>query len=316
MSQDLLNLDWKQILQLEKLDANIAFNNFYSAIEPIIDKYMPLEKIKNKEFKRRYKPWITVGIQNNIKRRDKLLRQYLKTNDPTRKYAFHTEYKLIRNRIVNLIKISKQNFYQNYFTANNNNLRKIWQGIKEIINVKNKCNDTPSCISDNNKLLTNPKDISNSFNNYFTNIAGNILKVRKYEGDGNYIKFLPPSKANSISIDPVDGDEICIIIKKFNSNKSSGPNSIPSEILFHMCNELSKPLSWIANICLTTGNHPDKLKIAKVIPVYKKGSKLLTCNYRPISLLSRINKIFEKIQSMTCSMVLDLNTLPIMLLLT
>ena len=100
MSQDLLNLDWKQILQLEKLDANIAFNNFYSAIEPIIDKYMPLEKIKNKEFKRRYKPWITVGIQNSIKRRDKLLRQYLKTNDPTRKSAFHTEYKLIRNGIV------------------------------------------------------------------------------------------------------------------------------------------------------------------------------------------------------------------------
>ena len=59
--------------------------------------------------------------------------------------------------------------------------------------------------------------------------------------------------------------------------------------------ELSKPLSWIANICLSTGTHPDELKTAKVVPSFKKGSKLLTSNYRPISLLSNINKIFEKL---------------------
>ena len=49
------------------------------------------------------------------------------------------------------------------------------------------------------------------------------------------------------------------------------------------------------NISFSTGIHPDKLKIAKVIPIYKKGSKLLTSNYRPISLLSNINKIFGKL---------------------
>ena len=59
--------------------------------------------------------------------------------------------------------------------------------------------------------------------------------------------------------------------------------------------EVSEPLSWIANICFSTGTHPEKLKIAKILPIYKKGSKLLTCNYRPISLLSNINKLFEKL---------------------
>ena len=54
-------------------------------------------------------------------------------------------------------------------------------------------------------------------------------------------------------------------------------------------------MSWISNICFLTGIHPDPLKIAKVVPIFKKGSKLLTCNYRPISLLSNINKIFEKL---------------------
>ena len=174
----------------------------------------------------------------------------------------------------------------------------MWQGINEIINVKAKCNDIPSCISEKNNLITNPTDISNSFNTYFTNVAGNILKENEYRGDltkfPNYAKYVPWAE-NSISVDPVDGDEICMIIKNFNTKKSTGPTSIPSQILFHMRNELCKPLSWIANICLSTGTHPDKLKMAKVIPIFKKWSKLLTCNYSPISLLSNINKIFEKL---------------------
>ena len=54
-------------------------------------------------------------------------------------------------------------------------------------------------------------------------------------------------------------------------------------------------LSWLINISFSTGIHPDKLKIAKVISIYKKGSQLMSSNYRPISLLSNINKIFEKL---------------------
>jgi len=62
-----------------------------------------------------------------------------------------------------------------------------------------------------------------------------------------------------------------------------------------MSDELASPLALIANICFTSGIHPDKLKIAKVIPIFKKGSKLIPSNYRPISLLSNINKIIEKL---------------------
>ena len=55
------------------------------------------------------------------------------------------------------------------------------------------------------------------------------------------------------------------------------------------------PLSKNFNLCITTGYHPQKLKLAHVIPIFKKGCRLLVSNYRPISLLSNINKIFEKI---------------------
>ena len=55
------------------------------------------------------------------------------------------------------------------------------------------------------------------------------------------------------------------------------------------------PIIKIANISFLTGIHPDHLKIAKVIPIFKSGSKMLTSNYRPILLLSNLNKILEKL---------------------
>ena len=58
--------------------------------------------------------------------------------------------------------------------------------------------------------------------------------------------------------------------------------------------EISSPLSKIFNMAVTTGKHPDRLKIVNAIPIFKKGSRLTISNYRPISLLSNVNKIFEK----------------------
>ena len=106
---------------------------------------------------------------------------------------------------------------------------------------------------------------------------------------------MPKSIKNSFAFDPVDEIEILSIISQIKKNKASGPNSIPTEIL-HLIKELiCKPLCTLINMSFSTGTHPDILKIAKTIPVYKKGSRLTISNYRPISLLSNLNKIFEKV---------------------
>ena len=189
MSQDLISLDWKQILQPEKMDANLAFNNFYEALQPIIDKYIPLEKVKKNDHKRRYKPWITLGIRTSMRKRDKLLHLYMKEKNPTQKSSLHYEYKSLRNSIVELTKKSKLNYYNSYFTANNNNLRKVWNGIKDIINIKNKTNDTPTCFTDDNgNAVTDPVQISNTFCKQFSTVADKILEKRAYEGDGELFK--------------------------------------------------------------------------------------------------------------------------------
>ena len=85
------------------------------------------------------------------------------------------------------------------------------------------------------------------------------------------------------------------IIQTHNWKKTTGPNSIPTDILHQLKTEISYPLSIIFNISLNTGTHPELLKPAKVIPVFKKGSQLSTSNYRPISVLSNLNKTGNKI---------------------
>ena len=84
-------------------------------------------------------------------------------------------------------------------------------------------------------------------------------------------------------------------MSSLDSNKSVGPNSIPTKILKLLKNNISSQLSEIFNISFSSGVSPSILKTAKVIPVRKKDSKLDFSNYRPISLLSNIEKILERL---------------------
>ena len=126
-------------------------------------------------------------------------------------------------------------------------------------------------------------------------MADDILTKRKYDGNKCHTEFLKNPSNVSFAIYECDQLEIESIISSLNPKKAIGPNSIPSNILQMLKTDISYPLAIIFNISLRTGVYPDLLKIAKTIPIYKKGSKLITSNYRPISLLSNLNKILEKL---------------------
>ena len=85
------------------------------------------------------------------------------------------------------------------------------------------------------------------------------------------------------------------LILNLNPNKSNGPGSFPTKILKYVVDIIAKPICDLVNMSILNGVFPDALKIAEVIPVFKKGNKLLCNNFRPISLLSNLSKIFEKI---------------------
>ena len=108
-------------------------------------------------------------------------------------------------------------------------------------------------------------------------------------------KHLSNESISTLFLQPTDREEIVNIITSLNSNKASDPNSMTYIILFLLKNEISKQLPNLFNLSFMTGVFPSVLKIAKVVPVFKKVSKLDYVNYRPISLLSNIEKILEKL---------------------
>ena len=98
---------------------------------------------------------------------------------------------------------------------------------------------------------------------------------------------MSPPICDSLFLSPVTANEIEVEIAKLNASKAVGPSSIPIVILKILKCELSGPLETICNTSFLTGSVPEKLKMARVIPIFK--------NYRPISLLSVFNKLLEKL---------------------
>ncbi len=99
---------------------------------------------------------------------------------------------------------------------------------------------------------------------------------------------------NSFFLSPTTENEIKKIISNLNSKKAAGMDNIRLKLLKACSNKLANGLAHIANLSFENRDYPDQLKITKVIPLFKKGEPHLAQNYRPVSLLSIFNKIFEK----------------------
>ena len=242
-----------------------------------------------------FKPWFSLGIRNSIKRRDNLHKRYIKANDIDAKNEYFRQYKELRNRIVTLCRVSKKAYYHKYFNDNANNIKNTWKGIKQIININNKRSNQVSSLLLNNEVITDTKLIANSFNEYFCTIAEK-LQSRIYHAKQNFRDYLTNSNSHSFFIGPTNSTEILSIIDNLSSNKASGPHSIPNELLHTIKYNIAEPLGNIINLSFEKGIYFENLKISKTIPFFKeKGSSLNCTNYRPISLLSNINKIIEKL---------------------
>ena len=292
---DYLGIDWNDVLEVNKVDVNHSLGNFMSKINKLLDKYMPLKKVSKKEFKRRFKPWISNEILFKIDTKNSVFKKYVNCKVADQKTVLNNEYKKLKNDITTLTRAAKKAYYKKYFTENKKNLQKIWKGIKEVINIKSKNFDQPTCIQNGDETITDPTKIANQFNGYFASIAEEILKKRKFKGTKSFKDYLSNPLCNSFVFHECDETEIRSIITSLCVSKASGPNSVPPNILHLLKQDISNPLCIIFNLSFATGQHPDILKIAKTIPVFKKGSRLLVSNYRPISLLSNLNKIIEKL---------------------
>ena len=100
-----------------------------------------------------------------------MLEIFITAKDPQVKERYHKEYKDYRNMLSTILKQSKTNYYNHYFETNWNSIKNTWKGLKSILNMKNISADITKTITVNGVTISNPMEISNIFNNYFSSIA-------------------------------------------------------------------------------------------------------------------------------------------------
>ena len=285
LKSDLAQEQWLDIFQ--ENNVNDCYEKFINKLLFYYDKNIPL--VRQKNFKKIKNPWITKGIMTSIVTRNKLYKKALK--EPNCK-ANREKYKKYRNKLTSLIRLSRKMYYSQKIESNKSNTNSLWQIIKDLIGTKTK--DTSNTFINEGKEITDPEQISNIFNSYFVNIGPNLAsKIDDTQDD--FKKYLGQPFHESLVLRPTSNQEILNIVQSLKSSASTGYDGISVNLLKKIIHFIAEPVLYIFNLSITSGACPDSLKIAKVIPIFKKEDSSLVSNYRPISLLPAISKILEKI---------------------
>ena len=170
---------------------------------------------------------------------------------------------------------------------------KTWNGIKQVIKIDKKSTQNINCIRDGNLYSHDFKQMAKIFNNHFSQV-GQKLEKNIRPTNKRYDDYLNERVQNYI-IEPTNNDKVLSVIKQFKNGKATGLNSLNTIFLKKCAERLSEPLELLFNMSFSNGIFPESLKLANIIPIHKKDGKTFVNNYRPISLISNIAEIMEKL---------------------
>ena len=156
-------------------------------------------------------------------------------------------------------------------------------------------NPTIDHLTVDNQRVTSDDNIALEFNNYFVNIGKSLRynSQRHFPGRGKkHMKYLKKNIKTAF-FKPITPKEIIDIVDDFKSNTSSSYDEVDISVVKQVIHMLCHPLCNIFNSSLSKAIFHEKLKIAKVIPVFKNGSSDILNNYRPISVLPVFSKILD-----------------------
>ena len=189
-------------------------------------------------------------------------------------------------------KFKKQAYYASLFKKQKNDLKQTWLAINDLLG-KAKAKSCSS-LKINNQIVNDVKQITNHFNQYFSN-AGNALREKLPQSCSDFKTYLPKSSSKSLYFNPVTPTEVKRVTTELKSKHSCGLDGISTRILKLCPSNIALILAHIFNLSLSEGVFLKVFKQAKVILVFKKGSTYDVNNYRLISLLPVMSKILEKL---------------------
>jgi hypothetical protein len=212
------------------------------------------------------------------------------------------EFKALRNLTQRKISKAKKDYVKNQLDENQSYPKKLWQNLKELgMPSKSKSNSVNIGLKgdDSDEICFENDYVANKFNRFFCNIAAKLVeKLPKINfDDSNITKYYREKgvSKDSFKFTVVTEEEVLKLLLKLNVTKSTGCDNISARFIKDGAHVIVSPLAYVVNLSLRTSNVPDDFKTARVVPLYKKGDCNQEGNYRPVSILPVVSKIFERL---------------------
>ena len=241
--------DWNALLSA---DPNISFNAFHDRIVYHLDEIAPYKKVSGKEYRLMTKPWISESILKRCEERDNILKRIKNESDSVIVQSLRQQYKTLRNGITSEKRLSKKNFYANLFERNKKKSSEIWNCVRSLVNVSSSKSSTIKLLK-NNSLLSDPNELSNIFNDYFSTL-GSKVQEKIHPVKGSFKSYLDKKQNNErvinpdghvFFLNPTTSHEVADLIKNLDEKKSTGPNGAPVFLLKKFKGFFSKILSTL-----------------------------------------------------------------------
>ena len=222
-----------------------------------------------------------------------------KLRDISKRHGNWPDYKKYRNKTKTLIRQAKKHHFSEAVT-NLKDTKSIWKHLRTANKKTSACdNALPDELEINGQKYTNSQDIAFKLNDYFASISEyiNTNDVITSAPDLTKLEAFISSKIpldTFFRIPKITVNQVSEFINGLNPAKATGLDGIGPRILKLASTVLSPSITALINKSIETATFPDQLKMAKLYPIYKGGSKSDPANYRPISILPTISKNFEK----------------------
>ena len=284
---DVSGICWEQMLT-ETDDINLLVNYWSEMFSLIIEKHAPLIEIRVSE---KYCPWIDKDLRDLMRTKDKLKKSAVKGKSP----ILMDSYRQIRNKVNALNVQLKKQHYTNRISACKGNMKESWKAMNELLNKRSKSSSI-DCLKESGTETRNKKDVSNAMNNFFCTIGRDLADKIQLAANpllsGEYVVNKDKTKFNFKTIELKDVRDA---LAKVKTTKSFGVDNISSYFLKLALPYIENSLAFLFNTSIETSQFPDSWKVARITPIFKEGDKTEKFNYRPISVLPVISKLFEKL---------------------
>ena len=281
---------WEEFYNAKTADE--ALEIFYKHWNSAFAKSFPYKRLSIAKSKD--KIWITPELKHKINQKNVLHQISILNPTKENKEAF----KKIRNKLTNEIKKTHGMYYQNKIQQEKQNLKVMWNIFGSVINPKKiKQNTKIDELTIGNKSIKDYQEISNAMNNFFSTVGSKLAEKHKTD-DNSHKKYLTNRINSTIYLFPTNQSEIADLFAKLDLKKPGGGDNVSPKLLVASKETTIPLLEHLFNLSFNTRVVPEKLKLAKLIPIFKKvldEERLEPGNYRPISLLSIINKLLEKL---------------------